>query len=81
MLERKEWKNFRSMVAYYPHLRQCGKKFPKYCDVNNDRRINMAEWLSCLNAQQFTPGKLIDYNYKFFPNKHTSVQYKRYKLF
>lgn len=55
VLERKEWKNFRSMVAYYPHLRQCGKKFPKYCDVNNDRRINMAEWLSCLNAQQFTP--------------------------
>ncbi|XP_033223901.1 SPARC-related modular calcium-binding protein 2 [Belonocnema kinseyi] len=56
VLERKEWKNFRSMVSYYPDLRRCGKKFPKYCDVNSDRKINMSEWLNCLNAQRFTAG-------------------------
>lgn len=56
VLERKEWKSFRTMVANNRHLRRCGKKLPRYCDINNDRRISMTEWLSCLNAQRPTPG-------------------------
>ncbi|XP_023315420.1 SPARC-related modular calcium-binding protein 1 isoform X3 [Trichogramma pretiosum] len=52
MLERKEWKSFRAMVSNSRQLRRCGKKLPRYCDVNNDRRISMTEWLSCLNAQR-----------------------------
>ena len=56
VLERKEWKSFRTMVANNRHLRRCGKKLPRYCDVNNDRRISMTEWLSCLNAQRSAPG-------------------------
>lgn len=54
VLERKEWKNFRTMVANNRQLRRCGKKLPRYCDINNDRRISMTEWLSCLNAQRPT---------------------------
>ncbi|KAL6256579.1 hypothetical protein P5V15_012689 [Pogonomyrmex californicus] len=54
VLERKEWKSFRTMVANNKQLRRCGKKLPKYCDINNDRRISMTEWLSCLNAQRPT---------------------------
>ncbi|XP_057330893.1 SPARC-related modular calcium-binding protein 2 isoform X3 [Microplitis mediator] len=55
VLERKEWKSFRTMVASNRHLRRCGKKLPRYCDINNDRRISMTEWLSCLHAQQPNP--------------------------
>ncbi|XP_011144336.1 SPARC-related modular calcium-binding protein 2 isoform X1 [Harpegnathos saltator] len=54
VLERKEWKSFRVMVASNRQLRRCGKKLPRYCDINNDRRISMTEWLSCLNAQRPT---------------------------
>lgn len=31
-------------------LRQCGKKLPRHCDVNNDNRIGFTEWLNCLNV-------------------------------
>ncbi|XP_072749788.1 SPARC-related modular calcium-binding protein 2 isoform X4 [Anoplolepis gracilipes] len=54
VLEKKEWKSFRTMVANSRQLRRCGKKLPRYCDINNDRRISMTEWLSCLNAQHPT---------------------------
>ncbi|XP_011499752.1 PREDICTED: SPARC-related modular calcium-binding protein 2 [Ceratosolen solmsi marchali] len=56
VLERKEWKSFRAMVANSRQLRRCGKKLPRYCDINNDRRISMTEWLSCLNAQRPATG-------------------------
>ncbi|XP_043257041.1 SPARC-related modular calcium-binding protein 2 isoform X1 [Colletes gigas] len=55
VLERKEWKSFRTMVASNRQLQRCGKRLPRYCDINNDRRISMTEWLSCLNAQRPTP--------------------------
>lgn len=56
VLEKKEWKSFRIMVANNTQLRRCGKKLPRYCDINNDRRISMTEWLSCLNAQRPATG-------------------------
>uniref|UniRef100_T1I1X6 SPARC-related modular calcium-binding protein 2 n=2 Tax=Rhodnius prolixus TaxID=13249 RepID=T1I1X6_RHOPR len=52
VLERKEWKTFRTMISTHKKLRRCGKKLPRYCDVNHDRRISMTEWLNCLNAQK-----------------------------
>ncbi|XP_046733851.1 SPARC-related modular calcium-binding protein 2 isoform X2 [Diprion similis] len=55
VLERKEWKSFRTMVANNKQLRRCGKKLPRYCDVNNDRKISMTEWLNCLNALRVMP--------------------------
>ncbi|XP_076668884.1 SPARC related modular calcium binding-like protein magu isoform X3 [Andrena cerasifolii] len=57
VLERKEWKSFRTMVASNRLLQRCGKRLPRYCDINNDRRISMTEWLSCLNAQRPTPSE------------------------
>ncbi|XP_017886005.1 SPARC-related modular calcium-binding protein 2 isoform X2 [Ceratina calcarata] len=54
VLEKKEWKNFRTMVANNRQLQRCGKRLPRYCDINNDRKISMTEWFSCLNAQRPT---------------------------
>ncbi|XP_023712550.1 SPARC-related modular calcium-binding protein 2 isoform X4 [Cryptotermes secundus] len=52
VLERKEWKNFRVLVSSKPQLRRCGKRLPRYCDVNNDRKISITEWLNCLSTQR-----------------------------
>ncbi|XP_028982450.1 SPARC-related modular calcium-binding protein 2 isoform X2 [Diachasma alloeum] len=60
VLEKKEWKSFRTMVANSRQLRRCGKKLPRYCDINNDRRISMTEWLSCLNAQKPSQGDSVE---------------------
>lgn len=37
-------------------LRNCGKKMPRYCDVNSDKKITLTEWLGCLQVQT-TPYK------------------------
>ncbi|KAH8402150.1 hypothetical protein KR009_010161 [Drosophila setifemur] len=48
--ERKEWKVFRDLVTSASNLRRCGKKMPRYCDVNGDKKISLAEWLNCLQS-------------------------------
>ncbi|XP_018788671.1 PREDICTED: SPARC-related modular calcium-binding protein 2 isoform X2 [Bactrocera latifrons] len=50
--ERKEWKTFREMVISSKTLRKCGKKMPRYCDVNGDKKITLTEWLNCLQTQR-----------------------------
>ncbi|XP_017482062.1 PREDICTED: uncharacterized protein LOC108371079 isoform X1 [Rhagoletis zephyria] len=50
--ERKEWKTFREMVTSTKTLRKCGKKMPRYCDVNSDKKITLTEWLNCLQTQR-----------------------------
>lgn len=50
--ERKEWKTFRELVTATKQLRKCGKKLPRYCDVNSDKKITLSEWLNCLQAQR-----------------------------
>ncbi|KAG8222318.1 hypothetical protein J437_LFUL001860 [Ladona fulva] len=57
VLERKEWKSIRALMATNRALKRCGKKLPRYCDVNNDRRISRTEWLECLNASISNIGK------------------------
>ena len=57
VLERKEWKNFRALVSSKPQLRRCGKRLPRYCDVNNDRKISITEWLKCLSTQRTNTGE------------------------
>ncbi|XP_028153591.1 SPARC-related modular calcium-binding protein 2 isoform X3 [Diabrotica virgifera virgifera] len=52
MLERNEWKAFKDMVGGVKGLRKCGKKLPRYCDINKDRQISMTEWLECLSLKQ-----------------------------
>lgn len=56
-LERKEWKTFRAIVAVNKNLRRCGKRLPKFCDVNNDRRISITEWTNCLHRRGPNPLK------------------------
>uniref|UniRef100_A0A1B6ENY2 SPARC-related modular calcium-binding protein 2 n=1 Tax=Cuerna arida TaxID=1464854 RepID=A0A1B6ENY2_9HEMI len=51
-LEKNEWKSFRSLISTHRKLRRCGKKLPRYCDVNHDHKISLTEWLHCLNAQR-----------------------------
>ncbi|KAM7345382.1 SPARC related modular calcium binding-like protein magu isoform 2-T2 [Cochliomyia hominivorax] len=50
--ERKEWKTFRELVTNNKNLRRCGRKMPKYCDVNNDKKVTLSEWRSCLQTQR-----------------------------
>ncbi|XP_044732171.1 SPARC-related modular calcium-binding protein 1 isoform X2 [Chrysoperla carnea] len=49
-LEKKEWKIFRSMVEQKKNLRHCGKKLPRYCDINGDKKITLEEWNNCLGV-------------------------------
>lgn len=56
------------MVSNNRLLRKCGKKLPRYCDINNDRRISMTEWLSCLNAQHSVTGELLYQRYFILTN-------------
>lgn len=37
-------------IYYFRNLRKCGKKMPRYCDVNNDKKITLSEWLNCFQA-------------------------------
>ncbi|XP_075169937.1 SPARC related modular calcium binding-like protein magu isoform X2 [Haematobia irritans] len=50
--ERKEWKTFRELVNSAVPLRKCGRKLPRYCDLNSDKKITLTEWLNCLQAQK-----------------------------
>ncbi|CAG0896019.1 unnamed protein product [Darwinula stevensoni] len=51
MLDRKEWKIFRRWVSEFRGLRRCGRKLPRFCDVDGDRKISLDEWLACLEAK------------------------------
>lgn len=55
MLEKTEWKAFKDQVATVKSLKKCGKKLPRYCDINKDRQISLTEWLDCLNTNRLTP--------------------------
>nr|XP_032292247.1 uncharacterized protein LOC6625587 isoform X1 [Drosophila virilis] len=50
--ERKEWKVFRDLVTSASNLSKCGKKMPRYCDANGDKKISLSEWLNCLQSQR-----------------------------
>ncbi|CAH0546219.1 unnamed protein product [Brassicogethes aeneus] len=52
MLDKIEWKAFKDKVGGVKGLKKCGKKLPRYCDINKDRSISLTEWLECLNVQQ-----------------------------
>lgn len=43
------------LFQYSRHLRKCGKKMPRYCDVNSDRKITLSEWMNCLQVQRISP--------------------------
>lgn len=41
--------------SFFRGLRKCGKKMPRYCDVNSDKKITLSEWLNCLQANRYIP--------------------------
>lgn len=53
------------MIANNRQLQRCGKRLPRYCDINNDRKISMTEWFSCLNAQRPTTRNYFHYKYVY----------------
>ncbi|XP_059045712.1 SPARC-related modular calcium-binding protein 1 isoform X2 [Achroia grisella] len=56
-LERREWKVFHQLIANVEHLRKCGRKLPRYCDVNHDTKISITEWMACLEVTQASQGQ------------------------
>ncbi|XP_072931090.1 SPARC-related modular calcium-binding protein 1 isoform X2 [Epargyreus clarus] len=51
-LERREWKSFHQLISSAEPLRRCGRKLPRYCDVNHDAKISITEWMACLEVTQ-----------------------------
>ncbi|XP_052746740.1 SPARC-related modular calcium-binding protein 1 isoform X3 [Bicyclus anynana] len=56
-LERREWKAFHQLIANMEQLRRCGRKLPRYCDVNHDSKISITEWMACLEMNQASLGR------------------------
>lgn len=52
-LERREWKVFKKEIRRRKGMRKCGRNFLRYCDVDDNRKITLDEWIDCmgLNAQ------------------------------
>ncbi|XP_045458416.1 SPARC-related modular calcium-binding protein 1 [Melitaea cinxia] len=55
-LERREWKAFHQLISNMESLRRCGRKLPRYCDVNHDTKISITEWMACLEVNQVSQG-------------------------
>ncbi|XP_026333307.1 SPARC-related modular calcium-binding protein 2 [Hyposmocoma kahamanoa] len=56
-LDRREWKAFHQLINNSESLRRCGRKLPRYCDVNHDTRISITEWMTCLEVTQAPQGQ------------------------
>lgn len=54
IFERPEWKKYRTEISKDKKLKLCGKKLPRHCDVNEDRKLTMSEWVDCLGVDLFT---------------------------
>ncbi|PVD26631.1 hypothetical protein C0Q70_14309 [Pomacea canaliculata] len=50
VLSFKEIRSFRKMVKKLIKPRRCAKAFHRYCDKDNDRRIQKSEWTLCLGV-------------------------------
>lgn len=65
-LDRREWKAFHQLINNSEPLRRCGRKLPRYCDVNHDTRISITEWMTCLEVTQAPQGQNSKYNLQWF---------------
>lgn len=43
----KQMKTFQFIIIFVSLF-----KMPRFCDVNNDKKITLSEWLNCLQAQR-----------------------------
>ena len=48
ILERREWKEFKTDTKAERALRKCGRNFLRFCDADGDRRITLDEWIQCM---------------------------------
>lgn len=55
-LERREWKAYHQLISNVEPLKRCGRKLPRYCDVNHDTKISITEWMACLEVTQASLG-------------------------
>lgn len=56
VLERREWKAYHQLISNVEPLKRCGRKLPRYCDVNHDTKISITEWMACLEVTQAAQG-------------------------
>ncbi|XP_067119038.1 SPARC-related modular calcium-binding protein 2-like isoform X4 [Centruroides vittatus] len=57
LLDKKEWLEFRHQWKNFlknnkrrrklRKLRKCWRNFPRFCDINNNNKITMEEWMTC----------------------------------
>lgn len=48
VLERSEWKPFKSVLLEWKNVRQCSRNLFKTCDLNKDRKLTFDEWRKCI---------------------------------
>lgn len=61
-LERREWKAYHQLISNVEPLKRCGRKLPRYCDVNHDTKISITEWMACLEVTQASLGVTSKYS-------------------
>ncbi|VDO92485.1 unnamed protein product [Haemonchus placei] len=50
VLERSEWKPYKSLIVQWKKVKQCSRSFFKSCDTDANRKLTLEEWKKC-----FTP--------------------------
>ena len=50
VLTRAEIRSLRRMLKKIVRPKTCAKKFHKYCDLDDDRKIQRSEWSVCLGV-------------------------------
>uniref|UniRef100_A0A1I7T5F3 Thyroglobulin type-1 domain-containing protein n=1 Tax=Caenorhabditis tropicalis TaxID=1561998 RepID=A0A1I7T5F3_9PELO len=48
VLERSEWKPFKSVLLEWKNVRQCSRNLFKTCDLDRDRKLTFEEWRKCI---------------------------------
>lgn len=48
VLERSEWKTYKSALLEWKNVRQCSRNLFKTCDLDRDRKLTFDEWRKCI---------------------------------
>lgn len=59
---RHQWKNFlknNKRKRKLRKLRKCWRNFPRFCDINNNNKITMEEWMTCTGIIRNDNGGLV----------------------
>lgn len=80
-LERREWKAFHQLISNVEPLRRCGRKLPRYCDVNHDSKISITEWMACLEVTQGSQAQTSKFIILSFYNNERCGCKKNYHIY